>query len=474
MTLLCFSRPVSRVSTPAPRATRCRPKSSPAVIRASSPSRETTPPAEDGASEVTSQLYDTLSPAVVYELSDGQQPESLYGDRPESAMDGLESELADIRCEDGDDDDADQASSQGDGDPDTDIDSDEDVPEPSLDNVQKDNLPSLELRPEVLDSLTIPGYPRGDRRKYDFDVNNVEILPYDFKSPLSADMQLLDIRRFCQTDRSWRELTDKTPVDEVEGAIMDRLMKIQKLQMKSEEQEAAKQERLRISKLRASARSRNSGSVRVASAKSRDRFCCPDCLQPACVGNCPSKEDAPCLLCRENHCTETCTENVYAAHCRHEREPENSKQKPKTRSRSCTLCQKRHTAKYINANNIVLGRPKSGHATFSRGQGSEKPKDLRPKSAALANAGLEEDLEKLGLECVPLENKNGSSKSSPHRPHTAGCTSRGNVRRGRASVIPGKSYFSQRRRSLTDRDHRIRLSIAEIQKKSGRRSRTGE
>lgn len=415
----------------------------------------------------------------MYELNEGQQPESVYGDRPESVMD------ADIIDDDGAQSLEDYTGSENgtggsasgrvlrDTDRNTDIDTDEEDEEPKLEELQAHRIaiPHLELRPEKFDSVYIPGLPKGDRRKYDFDAENVDIPLYEFASPLSETTRQLDLRDLCRRDRNWRDdplLAKVEPVDEGEALFVDRLMELHKLQLKTEENEDVKKERAKSARMRnngSGVRSRV-GSARVQSARQRERWCCPDCTQPACVGNCPTKEDVypPCLICREKHCAGTCTENAYCAHTRLDRSDaglEKSKTRLQTRPRSCGHCQRRHNAKLINANNLILGRPRSGHATFSRGQSSQKPTDLRPKSAggALVSTELEKDFEKLGLEPVVDDRKDSISQ----RPSTA-CSSssrRSSYRlKGRAGVIPGKSYFSQRRNSLTDSSSRTRLRLA--------------
>ena len=417
--------------------------------------------------------FDSLTPSVVYELSEGQQPESLYGDRPESALDIIDDDGTQSLENDPDY----QLSETGTrcrtpaiADRDTDIDSDEDdTREPILEEFQQRQMaiPQLELRPEKVDSFYIPGLPKGDRRKYDFDAEHVDIPPYEFAPALSQPLRNMNLKEICMGEKNWRELTSDGTEDAVEALIVDRLIELEKLQVKTEQNEERAKERAKSAKLRTGLRNR-SGSARALSSRAKEKWCCPDCTQPACVGNCPTKDDAPpaCLLCRGKHCTGTCTESAYCAHIRADRNEANGDSKSRTRLpprlRSCGCCQRRHNAKFINANNLILGRPRSGNATFARGQSSQKPTDLRPKSAggATVSTDMEKEFEKLGLNPTAKDGRKEDSVSQ--RPLTAGprtgC-------RGRAGVIPGKSYFSQRRNSLTDSSARTRLRLAAAAKR---------
>ena len=431
----------------------------------------------------TKSQYDTLTPSIAYELSGGQQPESVYGDRPLSVLESTKEELQSPRTSsreslDGSASDSELAVSADDkeapsvkpphdddmsstsgigtdkGESDDDSD-DENIPEPKLDEVEMSNVPSLNLRPEQVDNLNILIYPKGDRRKYDFDIENVMIPDYEFAHPLSEDTRDIDLTAVAKDGSDWRDFAEQEPEDEVECKILDRLVELEKLRKQTIEQEKQRREQARIARERAQARSRLGGGRVQCARVWREKKCCKDCLQVCCVGDCNEHRkysDTTCLQCEENHKTGSCMENVYDVRSRGQEVEE--EQRPKTattaksRPNSCTSCRKTNNAKYINANNIVLGRPKSGNATFARGQSSTKPKDLRSTSAVFTSSVLEKDFEKLGLEPTKPD-PNKEEKEEVERPNTA-CSDRQRHFRGRVGVVPGKSYFSQRRLSLTD------------------------
>lgn len=278
---------------------------------------------------------------------------------------------------------------------------------------------------------------------------------YEFSKVLSEDMSHLDLREIATAqgnkDNNWRDYTDRKPTDE-EAQIIDRLVELERLQVKTEEWEDARREKLfRMARLR-DAKSKIGSTMRHQSAKLKERKCCADCLQLCCIGDCNVsgfKNHSLCRTCEDNHPPGSCSENIYTNRTRSERvslEDDPPKQYPKPRPKSCHSCQRLTSAKLINANNIILGRPKSSNLTFTRGQNNAR-QPSKTASLTQITPEIEKELLKLGI------NPQSVIKVDPplapvesERPSTACST----TTRGRAGLVPGKSYFSQRRTSLTD------------------------
>ena len=293
------------------------------------------------------------------------------------------------------------------------------------------NIPELNLRPEKLDAIYVPEPKRG-WRQFDFDMSNIDLPPYEFKSPFPEYLDDVDLKQMAKQKWNWRHhLKQKTgprPAD-LEG-ILDRLVELEKLQM-----DTVAWEQKRMTQMRKSA-SRRSGSAKI-----KDRRCCPQCLQATCCGDCPDKlvQSNTCDFCRQSLCTGTCKEMTYDQRMRQGRIEDERPITPKIPfPRACNTCQKRNASKYINANNLILGQPRFNNATFSRGQCAHKVKDLRPKTVTGFPSEVVREFEKLGLETT-----------QPPRPNTAMAITRP---RSRNSLYPGKSFNSQRKNSLTEVD----------------------
>ena len=381
--------------------------------------------------------------------------------------DGLESE------EDNDD------SSSSDDDDDDDNDSISELEkgkEPPVDRNRR--APDLHLRPERLDQLYIPENKRDHARRFDFDASKCEIPPYEFGCPVEEPYNKINFRFHAREGSDWRTTNYAIGADIPSNltAMFDRLLEMEKRQIETEEWEEKRMKQVSAAAAVAAAR-RRAASRRLASGKpiwrgagmanstggssggsgsggldkssngssSSSKRCCHSCLQQACVGDCPEKRvpatsraGASCAKCHQPLCTGTCTELRYDQRMRRPRNEDDDSGHPAHRyygHRNCKTCQQRHNAKYINANNLLLGRPKSAFSTFSRGKSSAKPRDLRPKSAFDLTDGLSKGIEQLGID--PLQPTPPASEKPP-RPHS------------RAGLIPGKSYSSNLSRSLTD------------------------
>ena len=378
--------------------------------------------------------------------------------------DGLESEEDRDSSDDSDDDDDDDNDS---------ISELEKGKEPPVDWNRR--APDLHLRPERLDQLYIPENKRDHARRFDFEASKCEIPAYEFECPLEPPYNKINFRFHAREGSDWRHTNYAIGADIPSNltAMFDRLLEMEKRQIETEEWEDKRMKQVAAAAAVAAAR-RRVASRRLASGKPvwrgagmsnslnginggldnngnassslSSRRCCHSCLQQACVGDCPDKRvpasarlAAACVKCHQPLCTGTCTDLRYDQRMRRPRGEEDDfllhSHLRYAGHRNCKTCQQRHNAKYINANNLVLGRPKSAFSTYSRGKHSAKPKDLRPKSALDLSEGLSKGIERLGID--PLQPAPPPSEKPP-RPHS------------RAGLIPGKSYSSNLSRSLTD------------------------
>ncbi|GFO24089.1 hypothetical protein PoB_005059400 [Plakobranchus ocellatus] len=387
------------------------------------------------------------------------------------------------------DTDDDDSSSSEDDDDDDDNDSISELErgkEPPVDKNRR--APDLHLRPERLDHIYTPENKRDYAKRFDFDASKCEIPAYEFESPVGPPYNKINFRLHAREGTDWRHtnyaIGADVPSDLV--AMFDRLLEMEKRQIETEEWEDKRMKQVATAAAVAAAR-RRAASRRLASGKPiwrgagavnttynnsfsggwdinsncnssssnviNSKRCCHSCLQQACVGDCPEKRmaashaTAVCSKCHQTLCTGTCSETQYDQRMRQPRgevdAPENVSHAKYPGHKNCKSCQRRHNAKFINANNLVLGRPSSAFATFSRGKGSAKPKDLRPKSALDLSDGLSKGIEKLGID--PLQPIPPTSEKPP-RPHS------------RAGLIPGKTYHSNLSRSLTELSSKRRRS----------------
>ena len=433
--IFCYCRPTSGRSSA---GSRPRPSSR-------TRSTSTVPARTQSASDlrVTTGNYDTLTPDIMYELSDQKEVQSFYGEKSLTYQD--------IEIKENKSENEAENTSGIETDRDTDLEAESESEftvykeaQQMLEKAAQIPMVKLEIRPEKMDAVYTPP-DRKDQRRFDFDAGNIDIPIYDFASPLSKEMRSVDLRAACLKELNWREVTDKRPESEIESAIMDRLQMMQRLQMQTDEQDEKRNKRIKSAKGRQRVVNGSVNRLFTGSSpvKARDKKCCSDCVQSACVGDCPTKKTAEtCPYCDQKCCNGDCSVTPYDPHERGavvEMDGE-LEEFTDTRPRSgCSSCSHRHTARLINVNNVVLGRPRSSYATYNRGISSAKPKDLRPQSCTPA---IEYELSRLD---IGLE-----TETTVSRPSTASSTGRRRRLHGRAAMIPGKSYFSQRRDSLTN------------------------
>ncbi|XP_052817738.1 uncharacterized protein LOC128243815 isoform X2 [Mya arenaria] len=403
-----------------------RPKSVPASsLRPKSGRRGDTP------SGVRPGKFDTLSPMVISELmGEEERPTSGYETRADDKSPFVD-ELVEETKKLIENDDTSTTSGIDSGASDNESpSSDEDSDfEPEID---KDiDIPQLNLRPEKLDALYIPEPKRG-WRQYDFDMSNIDIPPYEFESPFPSHIEDLDLRQMAKFKWNWRNhVKVKTDNDSDLGGILDRLVEFEKLQL-----DTIEWENKRASQLKKQATKRNGSAKPVI----KDKRCDPNCLQATCFGDCPEKlvQSNTCEICRQGYCTGTCKETKYEQRMRQSRQEEERPVTPKSPfPRACPSCQRRHNAKFINANNLVIGTQRFNNATFTRGQSSMKARDVRPRTPATLSKDVLQEFEKLNIEAT-----------QPSRPQTAGVARP----RSRNALFPGKSFYSQRKNSLTELD----------------------
>jgi hypothetical protein len=385
-----------------------------------------TSPTPNGAAQ-----YDTLTSHCIYDLTDSDKIDSGYGD------------VYSIN------DDEDSSVSDG-----GDSDASEEGPEPEVDVERK--IPVLALRPDVVDfSYATDG--KRDYRKYDFDATEVTIVPCEFVYGGPQGFQTVDFNDLSKFDKDWRHMIKRRPQVKEEEQLIDRFLELERLVTKTVEWEDRRRERCRTANRRRQAErdaAKREGKLRVQSAKYRGTKCCSECLNQACTGDCPMKKTSAqyCVHCRQEYCDGRCVHSTYNNHSRHSpssESDEEDKLKPKPRPRSCVPCQRKNTSKYINANQILLGRPRSSHATYSAGRKTAVLKDgVKIDDPLNVHADLVKELDRIGLDTDQVS-----------RPNTA----KGRKKfRGRPSVVPGKSYFSQRRDSI--QKDRVKSAPARIRR----------
>ncbi|XP_067933514.1 uncharacterized protein [Watersipora subatra] len=310
---------------------------------------------------------------------------------------------------------------------------DETIPEPNTPlNPRKINVPGMEwhMRPERLDSRAIVEGKR-DRHRYDFDASYIRQPKYEFSNVFSPALMSLDLRALAEREAS---LEMKPKVDKIEAKIMMRCFELEKLQLATEKVEDS-----RFSKTKQYIRQRSASSalskLRAQSAKSTrsSSKCAQECTQVICVGDCPEKS-MPCSTCNKKSCNGICVPVSYSLHTRLPEESLTETKYRLPRPKSCSSCSKpSNPAKKINQQHTQMGRPKSSHSTYAHAKKSHRQVlDLRGST------------QQLDVNQIPYDEKiHNRPQTSPSRLKSA------KTRKGRDSVAPHKSYYSQRRMSLT-------------------------
>lgn len=391
-----------------------RPRSVPANLCRSIESPDRIPPVRPGN-------YDTLSPEILAQLIDPSSGSSSYGDG-HSVMDKIR-KLGSTKYSNDENDSISGIDSTSDSERDSDYEAE----------MNQSVIPELNLRPEKLDHIYVPENKRSWKR-FDFDADHVDIPPYEFKSPLPDAFGNLDLSQLVKLKQNWRDHIRHIPREECAAELFDRVVELEKLQQETEEWEVKRAVQISLKKNQVPLK-------RTPPIKPKDKRCCPGCLQLACVGDCPDKSVQLfcCDTCKQPYCTGTCRDIKYEQRMRQSRIDIDELPPTKvTNSRTCASCLRKNNSKFINANNVVLGRPKSCNSTYSRGQNSLKPKDMRPSRVETpVNSTLIKSLEKLGMEPYQQTKQVNSRIQRP---------------RSRNSVFPSKSYFSQRKDSITEQE----------------------
>ncbi|CAH1270604.1 FAM217A [Branchiostoma lanceolatum] len=296
------------------------------------------------------------------------------------------------------------------------------------------DIPDLQLKPDSVELEDIErffdDYDSDDSKEGESDVFLFpDFLPKPFNEWDLQELALL-------SNKNWKDAVRVKPKGHYLD-IIERLMEFERLQLQTIQWEM---EKSRPSS-RAASRSGAGRDRSAALAKPKagqGKPCHPDCVQPMCAGNCIQKRvpsGRACIHCRQRYCTGTCKEHGYDSHQRQPpREEDDRKGSPSrlTRPKSCTPChsKQRSNASVINENNTVLGRPKSSNTTFSRGQSSAPSKPIREHTYA--------------------SSKSKSNDAQKHEKTAARPPTGRRTPGGRDKVMPGKSFSSQRRHSLTD------------------------
>ncbi|XP_041453861.1 uncharacterized protein LOC121407031 [Lytechinus variegatus] len=280
-----------------------------------------------------------------------------------------------------------------------------------------------------------------------------------FAEALSAPYCHMDLLELSMLDKDWRTIIRTAP-DKDDAILMERMIEMEKLQYETAEWESVVssprrrcQSALQIRKgWNADAAVPTERAHSALGKPKQSKNCCDQCLQLVCAGDCPSKIAASynsCVHCRQPYCNGACTDFGYHLHIRYARQEEKKKRRPK----SCNTCRRSRTPNNaINTNNVILGRPRSGFATYS----SSRVQSAKAKKMTVASTDGAEHvsnrMEKLRLSARKYKENSGDEddgevKSKKQRPRTAG--SKRQIK-GRDAMISGKSYQSQRRFSLTE------------------------
>ena len=293
----------------------------------------------------------------------------------------------------------------------------------------------MKLRLDQTDSVYVE-LPHGDRSRFDFDAGCSDVPDYPYSSVLPPPLQDYNLKEFSPGEKRWKDLLKQCELDVAEEKMFQRLVEIAKLDKQTEDLENNRRERLKSSRGNRCRTPSSSGGLTLnstvtstivnVSQKARQRElekrCSSDCVQPACVGDCHASQTPEEFIQRCPHCRKTLCLGQCGADCYHGG-PTSSRRvqievpppsKPDIRHKMCNVCQcnAAKKAQAINSNNNMLGRPRSGNLTFSRG-------------ASMITREVSEG--------PRIDKLTGTRR-----------------RRGRAAIIPGKSFFSQRRNSLTD------------------------
>ncbi|XP_070575834.1 uncharacterized protein [Ptychodera flava] len=368
--------------------------------------------------------YDSLTPEIAGELGDLNNPTPFY-DVPEGPFRTVKSRTwSDSSEEEGDDDDEKTDAEEKTG---KDEDDDKHNEPKQGDDEQKEEK---EIRhKEFIIPSDLEDFDDDD---VDFNESSVEEPEEEYSEPLSKPFCNMDLLYLACLEEDWKEVLETKPEGD-EETYMERLVELERLQWVTVNWEYDK---LRSGKK--SQRHRN-GNDRVQSAgpgaRPKSRNCVDDCMQPACAGDCPSKRVMSakgCYHCRKRTCNGSCTEYGYQHFIRSPRT--DSDDEIQKRPKSCQSCTRKSTrANTINANNTILGRPKSLYATFSTSElYSTDPKPISAGAIQSANQ-------------VIITPRPSTAPSGRSRPST-GKSSRP---KGRDSVNIGKSFTSQRKNSIT-------------------------
>lgn len=224
-----------------------------------SPPAATSAPVDDDDSlsssseEDIADEFDKLTPEAMFELVDCIQPQSYYGQRAQSTCKRLNDNQAE----------QDESHSE---------------------LVVKHNITEKSVRVK-----------RRDFSKYSLDSNSTRAEKkrelYKFPDPLSEGAGSIDLGRLASlpvNEIPWSKLNIR-PIDEVEEKLMNRLLALRRLTIKTTQIENARREKARASRQRAVTSQLTKLRLGISPAirpTSSGKKCCDQCLLPACVGDC--------------------------------------------------------------------------------------------------------------------------------------------------------------------------------------------
>lgn len=311
-------------------------------------------------------------------------------------------------------------------------DDDEDAgSEPSLDDIDINDLPRLELRPEHLDS--VPILPATDLWIFNFDATTVDIPTYQFKPALPEEYMNINFREAARKERSWRDYTSHRPEDPYEMAILDRMMELEGLQRTTELQESQR-------KCRAPSARHRIRSASAAGATQRQNVKSSETTPPPAPATIPDLHTLRkvCVICQQNGCGGTCSGgDIYNRHSRLDRDDVDERKIPVSGRPRLTL-----RTSYQN-NVINLNTNQWPSTSIGRPARAKTP-------GGVATAALETEFENLS---VNTEHKKLRD-------------------RGRTEAL-SKTFSSQKQNSLNDIPKEVKAS-KDVKVKTKRRTKSAK
>lgn len=283
-------------------------------------------------------------------------------------------------------------------------------------------LAILNLRPEQIEPTEIS--ERREIKCFDFSAGNMKNPAYDFKCPVPFPLDSLDLRWHAAENSDWRVGCSGTEsADPGVGAMLDRLVQLERLQMETRECE---DRRLRLMRKRPVSRGN----------KARDRRGCNVCLQPGCTGGCSSKrlDETCCEKCHQTLCNGVCRAIKCDPRMRDDRR---AAPNPAPTPPHCYKPGDKQPETSKLPGRTPLVRPKTAVAVVGRGRSLSESRELRPISASVSGY-LPKEAEKSGFELTRpkphIQNRLIVSRKTDERNTSKGNNPRADVSTQRRSA----------------------------------------